>query len=644
MVALLDRRRSDSASRRTNNPMSETSQFGGPILPPTSPTPSTEPSVGGHRRRQAAAIVGLALATGLIGAAVGSRVRSPADAAAARNAPVASRITVGLERRPLDSTLILSGDVRYDEPAPIALAGAVGLGVDEVQVLTRVPEVGQAITEGEAVFEVSGRPVVFLQGDLPLYRSLSVGLQGPDVAQLELALDRLGLEPGTVDDVFDASTAAALATLYDRAGYAVEPATPEQVEAVRLAGEALASAEVAVAESKAALATGAAGASPSERLSLTQAVEATRAAVPIAERSAANDDAAAQAEIDRATTAVAAATAARDAAVAERDAAAASETGADPSLAALVGEADIALADAQAALTSATNAKPVINATGAANVKSARDAVALAEAQQRDATAAVDTSSLSAAVDAATKNVERAQIELVTAEAAAGPRLSPGEIVFVPTLPSAVTDLVYGMGDVVGGEQLATIATSDTTVNAGISRADAQLVQPGDVVSIELRGADLSVDGTVVSVGAAESSDSDEAASTDTGRLQLVVLPDDPSALIDHIGAGVKLRIAVASTGGDVLVVPAAALTVGADGVSRIDVERSPVTAGDPGLTETIPVDVGLAANGFVEITARPGATPLVEGDRIVVGVDAASSTSTDAGTDSEGDGVPADG
>ncbi|HET6739207.1 MAG TPA: peptidoglycan-binding protein, partial [Kribbella sp.] len=61
-------------------------------------------------------------------------------------------------------------------------------------------------------------------GVLPMYRTLSPGSKGPDVLQLEQTLDRLGYDPGTVDDEYTLSTSAAVEQLYEDAGYdAPEP-------------------------------------------------------------------------------------------------------------------------------------------------------------------------------------------------------------------------------------------------------------------------------------------------------------------------------------------------------------------------------------------------------------------------------------
>ena len=54
------------------------------------------------------------------------------------------------------------------------------------------------------LIEVNGRPVLALQGDAPMYRTLRPGDTGDDVRQLELALARLGFDPGPVDGTYDA--------------------------------------------------------------------------------------------------------------------------------------------------------------------------------------------------------------------------------------------------------------------------------------------------------------------------------------------------------------------------------------------------------------------------------------------------------
>ena len=83
-----------------------------------------------------------------------------------------------------------------------------------------------------------------------------------------------------------------------------------------------------------------------------------------------------------------------------------------------------------------------------------------------------------------------------------------------------------------------------------------------------------------------------------------------PAALV---GASVKLSIAVQSTQGEVLAVPVNALSVGADGRERVQVDRG------GGRTRSCSCAPGLRAQGFVEVSPR-SAGELKEGDRVVIG------------------------
>ena len=74
-----------------------------------------------------------------------------------------------------------------------------------------------------------------------------------------------------------------------------------------------------------------------------------------------------------------------------------------------------------------------------------------------------------------------------------------------------------------------------------------------------------------------------------------------------------KLSIAVQSTQGEVLAVPVNALSVGADGRERVQVDRG------WGRTELVFVRTGLRAQGFVEVSPR-NAGELKAGDLVVVG------------------------
>ncbi len=89
---------------------------------------------------------------------------------------------------------------------------------------TALPAVGRVLRQGQSVYSVSGSPVALLYGAVPAYRSLSEGMSGTDVRQLNADLialgdaTRAGLDPGS--DYFGAATAAALGKLQSRLGLA----------------------------------------------------------------------------------------------------------------------------------------------------------------------------------------------------------------------------------------------------------------------------------------------------------------------------------------------------------------------------------------------------------------------------------------
>ena len=106
-----------------------------------------------------------------------------------------------------------------------------------------------------------------------------------------------------------------------------------------------------------------------------------------------------------------------------------------------------------------------------------------------------------------------------------------------------------------------------------------------------------------------------------------------PGASAEQLnGSSVKLTFPVRSTDTEVLAVPVAALSVAADGTSRVEVEDDP---GKP--TRFVTVTPGLAAEGKVAISIV-GKASLREGDQVVVGSGAPTdiSGSSDTSTSSE--------
>lgn len=147
----------------------------------------------------------------------GSKIQSPAEAAARTAPPTPSPILVPVEERILTADVITRGTARFGLPQSISLALSPlksGIGV-----ITTLPARGDQFNEGQVLLTASGRPVFLLRGDIPAYRDLTYGLSGEDVRQLEAALKRLKFDPGPVDGLFDEQTSAAVADWYSSAGF-----------------------------------------------------------------------------------------------------------------------------------------------------------------------------------------------------------------------------------------------------------------------------------------------------------------------------------------------------------------------------------------------------------------------------------------
>ncbi|WP_308408729.1 peptidoglycan-binding protein [Streptomyces sp. AC627_RSS907] len=212
----------------------------GPVKPAGGPETADErgggPDRAANHRKRLSVLVAVALLIGGGGWYAGTHVRSPAEMAASQRPPDAGPVTVPVERRPLAATVVATGSVEYAAPQKLMLSGAVGSGpsdTDETeggeQRVTRAPQAGRTLKEGDVLMEVDGRPVFVLQGNVPMYRSMTPGTSGQDVVQLQRALRRLGFDPGTVSGVYRQGTAGAVSRWYRSKGYrAQEPGTADR--------------------------------------------------------------------------------------------------------------------------------------------------------------------------------------------------------------------------------------------------------------------------------------------------------------------------------------------------------------------------------------------------------------------------------
>lgn len=226
-----------------------------------------------HGNRALWTLAAVAVLSLFAGVALSFAVVSPGQAAADAAGPEAGPITVPVEYRALSNDVTIRGDAAFADSVDVKVETA---DLDGPAVVTgRVPEVGAQLDAASVALEVTGRPVIVLPGELPAYRTLRVGLAGPDVRQLKQALAAVGIAPGDPSsDLFDAATADAVAALYDRVGYARPDAPEGTAEGLRSARGAVTAAEDAVAAAERALRDAEAGLSEVERVQHDNAVRA----------------------------------------------------------------------------------------------------------------------------------------------------------------------------------------------------------------------------------------------------------------------------------------------------------------------------------------------------------------------------------
>ncbi|WP_243854759.1 peptidoglycan-binding protein [Canibacter zhoujuaniae] len=180
--------------------------------------PTTKSKKGLSGSKLVAVIAAVALASLLAGVLIMQFIVSPAELAARKEAPEAGPISAPIELRKIENKIITRGEISFADAVAVELDTA---GSEERPIITgNLPKVGDLLEAGTLALEVAGRPVVVLPGELPAYRTLKVGMQGPDVLQLKQALASLGYGVGDVtSNLFDAATSEAVAALYRDLGY-----------------------------------------------------------------------------------------------------------------------------------------------------------------------------------------------------------------------------------------------------------------------------------------------------------------------------------------------------------------------------------------------------------------------------------------
>ncbi|MFI2352015.1 peptidoglycan-binding protein [Streptomyces sp. NPDC019443] len=190
------------------------------------------------------------------GVAASSVIKSPAQAAAEAGPPPEDVLIATVERRVLQETVVLRGAVTAGQSVQVNPTGGGREGAAKSVVTKMSVKVGDTVKKGQALLEVSGRPVFALKGDLPVYRDLKPGATGNDVKQLQQALRSMGHGSGSdAAGMFGPGTKKALKAFYASLGYDPLPAQADGGAAVTAAEEAVSSAERALEDTRDALDT-----------------------------------------------------------------------------------------------------------------------------------------------------------------------------------------------------------------------------------------------------------------------------------------------------------------------------------------------------------------------------------------------------
>jgi multidrug efflux pump subunit AcrA (membrane-fusion protein) len=245
------------------------------------------------------------------------------------------------------------------------------------------------------------------------------------------------------------------------------------------------------------------------------------------------------------------------------------------------------LKQAEEAETSARLAEKSTRLEGEKVVRAALDAQKLAEL---DAKLAAD-------------RARQATTDLDIARGKIGVQVPIDELVFIRTLPVRVEEVKAGVGGAATGTVM-TVTDNQLAIDSSLSLETAPLVKPGMRVAIDEQTLGVKATGVVETVAGTPGT-----RGVDGYHIYFEIKVDATPVRLE--GFSVRLTIPIKSTQGAVTAVPNAALSLAADGTSRVQVKRNDAL-------EYISVTPGLSADGYVEVTPVDG--KLEPGELVVVG------------------------
>jgi peptidoglycan hydrolase-like protein with peptidoglycan-binding domain len=203
----------------------------------------------------------------------------------------------------------------------------------------------------------------------------------------------------------------------------------------------------------------------------------------------------------------------------------------------------------------------------------------------------------------AADRADRLAADLNIAKRKLGVQVPVDEIVFIPAPPVRVEEVTAVVGQEARGPVMS-VTDNRLVIDSALPLDAAPLVKAGMQVAIDEQALGIKATGVVTRVA-----DTPGTHGVDGYHIYFKVRVDKTPTRLE--GFSLRLRIPIESTKGVVTAVPLSALSLAADGTSRIQVGRD-------GALEYIVVEPGLSADGFVEVTPVEGT--LAAGQLVVVG------------------------
>lgn len=228
--------------------------------------------------------------------------------------------------------------------------------------------------------------------------------------------------------------------------------------------------------------------------------------------------------------------------------------------------------------------------------------------------AASGTGGSSTALRYAREDLKSAQAALAEARARSGAQVPLGEIVFVPSLPAQVTTLNATVGADAAGDLLA-VTSGPLVVRGRANAVDAARLAVGARARL-LMASGGDAEGTVAVLAATPTAPgSAQAAGPPAGppTVDVTITPDTPLPA-GLRGQPVRAVVTLATSPGQGLTVPVAAISTSASGTTSVTV------VSEGGSRRLVPVTTGFTGEGYVQVVPQE-ASALRNGDQVLVGV-----------------------